>query len=74
MYAIRSYYELVNSINERGLIKSEGSEDYTTDITKDLEVPDLLKSIIMTKIDQLAPSEKLTLQTASVIGRSYNFV
>ncbi len=40
-------------------------------IEKEFQVPELLQSIIMARIDCLAPSEKLTLQTASVIGRIF---
>ena len=63
--------ELLNSLIERGLLKYEGEQISPVSIEREFQVPELLQSIIMARIDCLAPSEKLTLQTASVIGRIF---
>jgi len=63
--------ELLNSLIERGLLKCEDEQISSVSIEREFQVPELLQSIIMARIDCLAPSEKLTLQTASVIGRIF---
>ena len=63
--------ELLNSLIERGLLKFEDEQISTVSIEREFQVPELLQSIIMARIDCLEPSEKLTLQTASVIGRIF---
>ncbi len=63
--------ELLHSLIDRGLLKFEDEQISPIIIEKEFQVPELLQSIIMARIDCLAPSEKLTLQTASVIGRIF---
>jgi predicted ATPase/class 3 adenylate cyclase len=63
--------ELLHSLIDRGLLKCEDEQISPVSIEKEFQVPELLQSIIMARIDCLAPSEKLTLQTASVIGRIF---
>jgi predicted ATPase/class 3 adenylate cyclase len=63
--------EVLQSLIDRGLVKSEDGKSSSLSIEKEFQIPDLLQSIIMARFDCLAPSEKLTLQTASVIGRVF---
>ncbi|MGB5895987.1 MAG: tetratricopeptide repeat protein [Ignavibacteriaceae bacterium] len=63
--------ELLHSLIDRGLLKCEDEQISPVSIEREFQVPELLQSIIMARIDCLAPSEKLTLQTASVIGRIF---
>lgn len=63
--------EVLQSLIDRGLVKYEDGQNSSFSLEKEFQIPNLLQSIIMTRIDCLAPSEKLTLQTASVIGRIF---
>jgi predicted ATPase/class 3 adenylate cyclase len=63
--------ELLHSLIDKGILKCEDEQNSSISIEKEFQVPELLQTIIMARIDCLAPSEKLTLQTASVIGRIF---
>lgn len=57
--------ELLNLIHDRGI------DPRDSQALEALELPDSLNSLIISRIDQLAESEKLTLKVASVIGRVF---
>lgn len=63
--------ELMRSLTDRGIINFENEAAPSVTTMEEFQVPDLLHSIIMTRIDSLATSEKLMLQTASAIGRVF---
>jgi class 3 adenylate cyclase/predicted ATPase len=57
--------ELVNYIRDRGIDPRDAAR------LQQLELPDSLHSLILSRIDQLAEDEKTTLKLASVIGRMF---
>ena len=63
--------ELLNSISEQNeyILQKQSSGDI--ELKKELQIPDSLHNVIMSRIDSLEPIEKTTLQTASVIGRVF---
>jgi class 3 adenylate cyclase/tetratricopeptide (TPR) repeat protein len=54
--------ELLNYMHDRGLDPADVSQ---------IELPDSLHTLILSRIDTLAESEKLTLRVASIIGRLF---
>ena len=54
--------ELVNLLHDRGLVPGDSSN---------LDLPDSIQSLIISRIDQLTENEKVTLKVASVIGRLF---
>jgi class 3 adenylate cyclase/predicted ATPase len=64
--------EVLRSLIDRKMIQlTEGK--LTVDITdEEFKVPNHLQSVIMARIDSLEPVDKLALQTASVIGRTFH--
>jgi len=67
--------EVVNSLVDRGyLVPKEGGEGY--DLVGDLsqvEIPDSVQALVMSRIDRLDESSKLTVKVASVIGRTFKY-
>ncbi len=63
--------EVTKSLVERGvLVKSNGS--YALSLAAaDVEVPDTIQEVILSRIDRLGPEAKGALQLASVIGREF---
>lgn len=59
--------ELVNYLHARGL-NLEDSRTFTN-----LDLPASLHSLILSRIDQLSETQKLTLKIASIIGRLFRF-
>lgn len=57
--------ELLNYIRDRGISPQDGQA------LKQLELPTSLHSLILSRIDQLTESQKITLKVASVIGRLF---
>jgi len=62
--------EVIHSLNDKGFLRHK-KDRLSTTYGKGFQVPNLLQSVIMARIDCLMPSDKLTLQTASVIGRIF---
>lgn len=58
-------------IDKRLLINESGGWILRSDIDLDLEVPDNLQDLILTRFDRLSPPQRSLLQTASVIGREF---
>lgn len=57
--------ELLNLIHDRGI------DLHDTDSLENLDLPDSINSLIISRIDQLAEREKLTMKVAAVIGRIF---
>lgn len=58
--------ELLNYLHDRGL---DPREPHALD---QIELPDSLHALILSRIDQLTEPEKMTLRAASIIGRLFN--
>ncbi|MBK9604417.1 MAG: tetratricopeptide repeat protein [Anaerolineales bacterium] len=54
--------ELLNYVRDRGLDPSD---------IQNIELPDSLHTLILSRIDQLSEAEKITLRVASIIGRLF---
>jgi adenylate cyclase len=54
--------ELLNYVRDRGLDPSD---------IQNIELPDSLHTLILSRIDQLSEHEKTTLRAASIVGRSF---
>ncbi len=68
--------ELAYSLRDAGLISiQDGACKLETDITtfNTLDFPDTIQGVIISRIDQLAPIQQLTLKVASVIGRVFTY-
>jgi class 3 adenylate cyclase/tetratricopeptide (TPR) repeat protein len=63
--------EVVRQVIESGtsLQKESGRDGFWSDSR--LSLPDTLRGVIMARIDGLSPVDRRTLQTASVVGRSF---
>lgn len=57
--------ELLNLVHDRGLNLND------SEALENLDLPDSLNSLIISRIDQLAEQEKLTMKVAAVIGRIF---
>lgn len=57
--------ELLNFLRDRGLDPRDPA-----DLNR-IELPDSLHTLILSRIDQLSPSEKTTLRVASIVGRLF---
>ena len=63
--------EVIHSIMEGDFSKQENHSSETTNFKGEFRVPSLLQNVIMARVDLLEPSDKITLQIASVIGRVF---
>lgn len=67
--------EVINSLVDRGyLVPQEEGEGY--DLVGDLsqvEIPDSIQTLVMSRIDRLDESSKLTVKVAAVIGRTFKY-
>ena len=61
--------EVVLSFIERGIINTDDGKLDTNIIENEFQIPNLLHSVIVSRVDCLPAIDKLTLQTASVIGK-----
>lgn len=59
--------ELINYLHDRGLNLADATA------LENLELPNSLHSLILSRIDQLNEDQKLTLKIASIIGRLFRF-
>ena len=57
--------EIVNLMHDRGMAPGH------LDVLDDLELPDSLHSLVLSRLDRLTEESKTTLKVASVIGRSF---
>jgi predicted ATPase len=63
--------EVIHSLIEKGFFDNKTDKLSHINIEKQFQIPKLIPSVIMARIDCLMPTDKLTLQTASVIGRIF---
>jgi predicted ATPase/class 3 adenylate cyclase len=65
--------ELINALIDRGYLEPRG-EGYTLvgDLSR-LRLPDSVQALVMSRIDRLDESSKLTVKVASVIGRTFKY-
>jgi class 3 adenylate cyclase/predicted ATPase len=63
--------EVVHSIIELDHLRKEDNLSEPISLKSELQIPNLLQSVIMARVDNLDPSNKITLQTSSVIGRIF---
>lgn len=63
--------EVIHSIMEGDFSKQENHSSETTNFRGEFQIPSLLQNVIMARVDRLEPADKITLQTASVIGRVF---
>jgi adenylate cyclase len=59
-------------IDKQILVFDDGRWIFSSDEDMELEVPDNLQDLILTRFDRLEPIQRSILQTASVIGRQFN--
>lgn len=64
--------ELIISILEQIDSVPENQSSDNIIIKTELKIPDSLQNVIMSRVDSLEQSDKITLQTASVIGRVFS--
>ncbi|MFQ5859147.1 MAG: tetratricopeptide repeat protein, partial [Anaerolineae bacterium] len=65
--------ELLRSLIDAGLVILQGDQAVATRAVEEIHVPDTLQGVIAARIDRLPPQDKRTLQTASVIGRVFQY-
>jgi class 3 adenylate cyclase/tetratricopeptide (TPR) repeat protein len=72
--------EVINSLVDRGYLvpRAEGEDghDGRYELVGDLsqvEIPDSIQALVMSRIDRLDESSKLTVKVASVIGRTFKY-
>jgi len=59
-------------IDKQILVRERGTWVLDTEVNLDLEVPENLQDLILTRFDRLSPLQRSLLQAASVIGREFN--
>ncbi len=64
---------IIKNIKEHKMIESDETGTYyiNGDIS-DIEIPDSIKNVILTRIDRLHSKEQVVIKTASVIGQSFS--
>jgi class 3 adenylate cyclase/tetratricopeptide (TPR) repeat protein len=68
LYAV----ETVRMLLDRGLLAHEGSVYRPTGEIEELDVPETLYGLIASRLDGLPPEERLLLQDASVVGKTFS--
>jgi class 3 adenylate cyclase len=63
--------EVLHSFLDRGVLKKDEGALVAQNYDKEFKVPDLLHNVLLSRIDSLTKIEKLTLQSASVIGKIF---
>jgi class 3 adenylate cyclase/predicted ATPase len=64
--------EVLRSLIDRELVSREGGEWRVRDEIAEIDVPDTIQSVVLTRVDRLAPEVKSVLQCAAVIGRLFS--
>lgn len=67
--------ELINALIDRGVLKPEadGQSYVLAGDLSQLRLPDSIQALVMSRIDRLDESSKLTVKVASVIGRTFKY-
>jgi class 3 adenylate cyclase len=63
--------ELLATMIDRGLLRSEDGAWRMAALPEDFGVPDTVQAVVAARIDLLEPADKQALQAASVIGRTF---
>jgi class 3 adenylate cyclase/tetratricopeptide (TPR) repeat protein len=63
--------ELVRTLIDRGLLEHRDGGWQVNDVPDDFEAPDSVHAVLAARIDLLPSDQKLALQAASVIGRTF---
>ncbi|HGJ65741.1 TPA: zinc-ribbon domain-containing protein, partial [bacterium] len=63
--------EVIRSLIEQGMIYQENDRWVARDEIADIDVPDTIQSVILSRVDRLQSEAKYVLQCASVIGRLF---
>jgi len=63
--------EVIRSLIEQGMIYQENDRWIAKDEISDINVPDTIQSVILSRVDRLQAEAKYVLQCASVIGRLF---
>jgi predicted ATPase/class 3 adenylate cyclase len=65
--------ELVNALIDRGVLQArDGGYAVVGDMSR-LRLPDSVQALVMSRVDRLDESSKLTVKVASVIGRTFKY-
>jgi class 3 adenylate cyclase/tetratricopeptide (TPR) repeat protein len=65
--------EFIKSLKDLKIIEREENRYYLAKNIQDLILPSSIQEVIMARIDTLPEAAKLVLQTASVVGREFNY-
>jgi len=65
--------EIIRSLMDRGVLYREGDRWKVHEGISEIDVPDTIHSVIMSRIDRLEAETKYVLQCASVIGRLFRY-
>lgn len=63
--------EILRSLIEKGVFEKIGEKWIQVKDIKEIEIPDTLEEIILSRVDNLPLMEKIILQRASIIGRNF---
>jgi class 3 adenylate cyclase/tetratricopeptide (TPR) repeat protein len=63
--------ELLGTLIDQGVLERAGGGWRMGELPADFDVPDSIQTVLVARIDLLAPAEKAALQAASVIGRVF---
>ena len=63
--------EIVGQLRRQGLVKVEGGEVVVTGDVGQASIPATVEDLIASRIDSLSPSERVVLEVAATIGRSF---
>ncbi len=63
--------EIARSLSDKGIVTTENGQMSIEKINEKLQIPNMLQSVIMARIDCLSAQNKTVLQTAAVIGRNF---
>jgi len=65
--------EVIRSLMEKGLIYREEGRWKAKDEISDVDVPDTIQSVVLTRVDRMKSEARHVLQCASVIGRIFRY-
>ena len=65
--------EVLRSLIERGVLVHENRAWKVTDLVENIQVPDTLQGVLLSRLDRLPEESKRVIQKAAVIGRVFLF-
>ncbi|MBM3236230.1 zinc-ribbon domain-containing protein [Candidatus Poribacteria bacterium] len=65
--------EVIRYLIDRGIVYREGDRWKATSEIDQIDVPDTIQSVVLSRVDRLASETKYVLQCASVIGRLFRY-